>query len=116
MKYKLVIIVRRDLKMSRGQICSDAIRATIMSMDISNSNIVDTWRKHGMRKIILQTNSLKDFTELHKKLSKKHIDSIFVYNNNLMPIVNQRGNVTTMAIEIIDEKRIDNLIKDFKLL
>ena len=116
MNYTLVIITRQDLKMNRGLICSDAIRATIMAMDISNPNVVDIWRKNGMRKLILKTESLKDFTELHKKLSKKHIDSTFVHNNNLIPMIRHRGNATMMAIEIIDEKRIDNLIKNFKLL
>ena len=116
MNYQLVIIVRKDLKMCHGLICSDVVRAAIMSMDISNPNVVNMWRKNGMRKLILKTNTLNDFTNLHKSLSKNNIDTVFVYNNNLMPIVNQRGNATTMAIEIIDEKRIDNLIKDFKLL
>ena len=116
MNYKLVIITRQDLKMNRGLICSDAIRAAIMAIDISNSNVVDIWRKNGMCKLILKTNTLSDFTELHKSLSNDHIDSVFVYNNNLLPTVSNRGNATIMAIEIIDEKRINKYIKDFKLL
>ena len=63
MTLKQVIVVRTDLKMSKGKIASQVSHASVEAVLKSNKNIVEIWRKEGMKKIILK---VKDLDELDR--------------------------------------------------
>ena len=64
MGYKQVIVVRADLGMSKGKIAAQAAHASLeaamktMSTDkIRKEGIFESWRKEGMKKVVLKVES-----------------------------------------------------------
>ena len=114
MKYKQVIIIRKDLKMGCGKMCGQAAHGSILSMIISNQDVTNDWINEGMRKIVLKTNSLEELQDLNKRLTENNIKSTFVNDFGLTQV--EHGTATTLAVEILDENIIDEYINEFKLL
>ena len=63
MQYKLVILVRDDLKLPKGKMSAQAGHAAVDLVLKSDKKIVDEWRKTGAGKIVLK---VKDEKELFK--------------------------------------------------
>jgi len=114
MKYKQVIIIRKDLKMGCGKMCGQTAHGSILSMIISNQDVVNEWINEGMRKIVLKTNSLEELQDLNKLLTENNIKSTFVHDFGLTQVKN--GTATTLAVEVVDECLINEYISEFKLL
>ncbi|HIP66930.1 MAG TPA: peptidyl-tRNA hydrolase, partial [Candidatus Nanopusillus sp.] len=47
MKYKLVVLVRRDLKISCGKLAVQVAHAAVECVLSSKNEIVEQWRKEG---------------------------------------------------------------------
>ena len=63
MEYKLVILVREDLKLPKGKMAAQVGHAAVDATMKSDKNIVDIWKKTGAGKIVLK---VKDESELFK--------------------------------------------------
>lgn len=64
MDYKQVIVIRTDLKMSKGKMCAQAAHASldaalkVMKTDkVLKSDIFKKWRSEGMKKVVLKVSS-----------------------------------------------------------
>ena len=63
MEYKLVILVREDLKLPKGKMAAQVAHAAVDAAMKSDKTIVDLWKKNGAGKIVLK---VKDEEELFK--------------------------------------------------
>lgn len=72
MELKQVILVRNDLKMSKGKIAAQASHASVECVmkslkSAAKKELVRKWHSEGMMKIVVKVNSLE---ELHKYIQQ----------------------------------------------
>ncbi|MFH1182317.1 MAG: aminoacyl-tRNA hydrolase, partial [Candidatus Woesearchaeota archaeon] len=53
MPYKLVVVVRKDLKLPKGKLAVQVAHAAVDAVLSSDKGIVDEWRSEGGKKIAL---------------------------------------------------------------
>ncbi|MHA1972379.1 MAG: peptidyl-tRNA hydrolase Pth2 [Candidatus Hodarchaeales archaeon] len=72
-EYKQVIILRKDLKMSKGKAAAQAshaaVAATIKVMREKRKDF-DAWWRTGQRKVVLAIDSESDLIQIEKKLRR----------------------------------------------
>ncbi|NCC70663.1 aminoacyl-tRNA hydrolase, partial [bacterium] len=64
---KQIILVRKDLGMSKGKIGAQCAHASVEAVFQSNSKLVSKWRSSGMKKIVLGVENLEELENLLKK-------------------------------------------------
>lgn len=62
-EYKQVILVREDLKLTKGKMSAQASHASVGAVLKSHKDDIAKWQEQGMKKIILK---VKDKQELYK--------------------------------------------------
>ncbi len=114
MDYKQVILVRTDLKLPKGKMAAQVAHACVEAVLRSKEDMVDTWRKEGMRKIVLK---VADEKELYKyiQLAKdaKFITSIITDAGRT---VVEPGTVTCGAIGPAKEKDVDKITGNLPMM
>ena len=60
MEYKQVILVRQDLKMSKGKMAAQVAHASVEAMLKSHKDDIKKWRAQGMGKIVLKVANEKE--------------------------------------------------------
>ena len=72
MSSKQVIIIRSDLKMPKGKLAVQVAHASVEAVLGSSGEKVRSWRKEGMKKIVLKVDDEKELkTYLRKARSLK---------------------------------------------
>ncbi|AGK60276.1 peptidyl-tRNA hydrolase [Archaeoglobus sulfaticallidus PM70-1] len=114
MEYKQVIVVRDDLKLSRGKLSVQVAHASILGYEASNKKIVDAWRKSGQKKIVLKVKDLQEMMMVKYKAEKEGLVTALVRDAGLTEI--PPGTVTALAIGPDEEKKIDRVTGNLPLL
>jgi len=108
------IIVRQDLKMSKGKIANQCCHASIGAARNLPNHMIETWfTKHKQTKIILKINSLKDLVELEYELQKLGLKPYLVKNLTKDKWMNH---LTCIGVGPYDDKKLEKLVKELKLL
>lgn len=98
-KFKMTIVVRKDLQMSTGKIAAQvahgALEAYKKSLK-SNPDFVANWEKaSGSAKIVLQINSLKEILELSDLATKLNITHAIISDAGRTEV--EPGTITVIA-------------------
>ena len=56
--YKQVIIVRKDLKLSRGKLAVQVAHASLEAFKKANKIVKEKWARHGAKKVVVKVNDL----------------------------------------------------------
>ena len=67
MDYKQVILVREDLKLTRGKMSAQASHASVGAVLKSHKDDIKKWQDCGMKKVVLK---VKDLAELYSYKQK----------------------------------------------
>ena len=121
-KVVMILIVRSDFKMSKGQIASKVADVTqyIIEECIQRKYIpYTTWKKfHASQKIILKINSLREFYELHLKLIE--LSSELSFPIKLVKVEQKIKSAENIPIVLafgpIKTNRVEHLVANLKLL
>ena len=70
---KQAIVIRSDLKMGKGKMCSQACHASISSFLKSDSKARERWLSDGMKKIVLKVQSEKDLRSILREARKEKL-------------------------------------------
>ena len=70
MELKQVILVRTDLKMSKGKTAAQASHASVECTLQSDADMVAQWKAQGMKKVVLKVQSIAELQK-YKELAKK---------------------------------------------
>jgi len=114
MDYKQVIVIRSDLKLSKGKAASQAAHASLEAFKKADKRIVNTWEAEGSKKVILKTDSLKELKDLFKKAKSSKLPVSMIRDAGKTHI--KRGTTTCIAIGPEKEESIDRITKHLKLL
>ncbi len=111
---KQVILVRKDLKLSKGKMAAQASHASVEAVLESNKSDVTEWRSQGMKKSVL---GVADKSELLKfKQLAKDSGLVVALITDAGRTHLEPGTMTCLAIGPASEAKIDSITGQLKLI
>jgi peptidyl-tRNA hydrolase, PTH2 family len=114
MEYKQVILVRGDLKLSKGKMSSQVSHGSVEATLKSDKDKVRSWRNQGMKKVILRVDNEKELLK-HKKLA----DELNLVNSLIKDAGRTEikpGTLTCLAIGPDLVEKVDKVSKNLKMV
>lgn len=118
-EYKQVIVVRTDIKMSKGklavQVAHAAVEAVIkcFEMNICRDNIY-LWRSQGQKKVVVKVKSLDDLFKIKKEAEELGLIAVLITDAGLTEL--PPGTITSLAIGPAPSHIIDRITRSLPLL
>jgi len=115
-KYKQVIIIRSDLKMSCGKAAAQACHASVSAAEKTrkvNLSLWRDWMEEGQRKIILKVASEKEILEVKGKAEESRIPAALISDMGLTEL--PPGTVTALGIGPAPSNFVDKITGNFPL-
>ena len=117
MRFKQVIIVRKDLKLSKGKMAAQVAHASLESFlrtRKKHPEIAKSWLQEGAKKVILLAENEKHLFTLKKEASAKKIQNVLIRDAGLTQL--EPGTITCLGIGPFKEKEIDEVTGELKLV
>ena len=112
--YKQVIVVRTDIKMSKGKVAAQCAHAAVDAAHKADKKIMDTWKKEGQKKIIVKARSEAELIGLKEKCKKLKISSSLIADAGRTELV--PGTLTALGIGPDEEEKINKVTGSLPLL
>jgi len=116
MQYKLVVVIRQDIKISAGKMAAQVAHASVscaLKAKASKTKLFSDWFDEGQRKVVLKVDRLQDLEELQKKANIAGLITEKVVDAGLTEI--PPGTVTCLGIGPAKEIEIDKITGNLKL-
>lgn len=117
-KNKQVYIMRKDLGMRQGKMCSQAAHAMSYAFDNypkSMKNIWNEWKEEGEPKITVRVDSIEEFKAVKEKLNNASIPFFEVIDRGHTEF-NGKQTLTCCVAGPWPVEEIDKITKNLKLL
>jgi PTH2 family peptidyl-tRNA hydrolase len=111
---KQAIIIRKDLKMEKGKIASQASHASIAAFLKARKSDKDEWLRGGMKKVVLKVDDLKELKRIHKIAKSNKLPCEIIRDAGLTQI--KPRTTTALGIGPASDKKIDKITGKLKLL
>ena len=111
---KQVIVVRNDLRMSKGKLAAQVAHASLSSSQAASKRMIKQWEEEGQKKVILKARNLKQLKELERECKKLKIHTSLIIDagsTELLP-----GTVTCLGIGPDEDSRVDKVTGSLPLL
>ena len=116
-KYKQVIVMRIDLKMSRGKIAAQAGHAAVSAAEEARKKRPDWWSawiEEGQRKIAVKARSEQELLELERQAKRLRLPSAMVCDKGLTEL--PPDTITCLGIGPAPSSQVDKVTGKLKLL
>ena len=113
-EYKQCIVIREDLKLSKGKAAAQAAHASILSYELATLRDRKKWKEQGQKKVILKVNSLDEIYKLEKEAKKLGLPYAIIEDAGLTEI--PPGTVTAIGIGPASAEEVDKVTKHLELL
>ena len=116
-KYKQVILIRTDLKMSAGKKVAQGAHASVIAVENArkhHTSELQSWLQEGQKKVALKIQSMEDLTHAYDQATRARLPCSIIRDAGLTQL--EPGTTTAVAIGPADEKEIDKITGKFKLL
>jgi PTH2 family peptidyl-tRNA hydrolase len=111
---KQVIIVRKDLKLSKGKMASQVSHASVEAVLRSDKKIVSKWRDTGMKKVVVECADKKELFSLKMQAEQAGIVSALIADAGRTEV--EPGTETCLAIGPDSEEKIDKISCKLKMV
>ncbi|WP_321428983.1 peptidyl-tRNA hydrolase Pth2 [uncultured Methanolobus sp.] len=113
-EYKQCIIIRDDLKLSKGKLAVQVAHAAVSASEWAERSILDKWKEGGQKKVVLRVPVLKDLFELKEVARRQGLPTALIQDAGLTQIA--PGTVTVLGIGPAKADDIDKVTGNLKLL
>ena len=116
-KYKQAIIIRTDLKMSKGKIAAQAGHAAVSAAEEARKKHPEwweSWLEEGQCKVALRVESEQELLRLQKEAKVSSLPSALVTDRGLTEI--PPGTITCLGIGPAPSSLIDKITGELPLL
>ncbi len=112
--YKQVIVVRNDIKMSKGKMAAQSSHAAVDASHKVDKKILDAWKKEGQKKVILKVKSEGELLELAEKCKKMKLVHSLITDAGRTEL--EPGTITALGIGPDTEEKINKVTGSLKLM
>ena len=113
-EYKQCIILREDLKLSKGKAAAQAAHASLVSYECTPARDRNNWKQQGQKKVVLKVQSLEELYGVKDEAEKQGLPCAIVEDAGLTEI--PPGTVTALGIGPARAEEIDKVTKHLELL
>jgi len=114
MAHKQAILVRMDLKMSRGKIASQCAHAAVEAVQNSDKNSVAAWRSEGAKKVVLKVANEDELLNYWRKAKAAKLATALITDAGRTEVA--PGTKTCLGIGPASEVKIDKIASSLKML
>ncbi|MFC1722507.1 peptidyl-tRNA hydrolase Pth2 [Nanoarchaeota archaeon] len=114
MEYKMVILVRQDLKLPKGKMSAQVGHAAVEAVLRSSDEKVDEWRNEGQKKIVLKVKDEKEMLQYVQKAKLKKLVAAVITDAGKTVIA--PGTKTCVGIGPDDEDVIDGVTGELPMM
>ena len=114
MEYKQVILIRTDLKMSKGKMSAQAAHASTEAVLKSHKDDIAKWRKQGMKKAVLRADSKQDLLKYKQQAEDIGLITALITDAGRTEL--EPGTITCLGIGPDKEEKIDKITGELKLI
>lgn len=114
MVFKQVIVVRTDLKMSRGKIAAQSAHAAVSVIEKVDKKILASWKREGQKKVVVKVKSEEELSGLKAKCETLKLPCSLVIDAGLTEL--KPGTSTVLAIGPDNEGKINKATGSLALL
>lgn len=114
---KMVLIVRSDLKLTKGKLATQVAHAAVICFKNTlekESSLAKKWLKVGQPKIVLKVDSLAQLEDLKTLAEESNVTTALVLDAGRTQIA--PGTATCLGLGPDYDEKLDALVKDLKLL
>ena len=115
--YKMVIVVRSDLKMSKGKIAAQAGHAAVTASEYARKNRPEWWNpwiSEGQCKIAVKIKSEEDIIEIERKARNSGLPVALIVDRGLTEI--PPNSITCLGIGPAPANKVDTITGKLSLL
>ncbi|MFX1474542.1 MAG: peptidyl-tRNA hydrolase Pth2 [Promethearchaeota archaeon] len=115
--YKQVLVIRTDLKMSRGKIGVQAAHAAVSAAEEARRHHSSWWRRwlnEGQKKVAVKVASKEELLAIREKAAKLGLPCIVIRDRGLTEI--KPGTLTALGIGPAPNADVDKVTSDLPLL
>ncbi len=112
--YKQVIVVRSDLKLSKGKLAAQVAHASLEAYKKADKRDVEEWESVGTKKIVLKVSDEKELMEIYQKLKDAKLKPSLIKDAGLTEIPS--GTITCLGVGPVEEKIVDKITGKLKMV
>ena len=111
---KQAILVRKDLKLSKGKMGAMCAHASVEATLRSSRFKVNPWRKNGMKKVILKVDNLRELMKYQRIAKKEKVVATIIKDAGRTEL--KPGTITCLGIGPDKEEKIDKISGKLKIM
>jgi PTH2 family peptidyl-tRNA hydrolase len=114
---KMVIVARKDLKLSKGKLAVQACHAAIYTYNSAMKKCPDkvkAWEREGAKKIVVVVADEKELLSLHSDIPDALPKSMIIHDAGLTHL--DPGTATCFALGPYDDEILDRYTGNLKLV
>ncbi len=111
--YKQVLIVRADLKLSKGKMAAQAAHASLEAYKKAEASDIEEWESSGTKKIVLKVADEKELMEIYNRLKENKMKPSLIKDAGHTEI--PAGTTTCVGVGPVEENIVDKVTGKLKM-
>ena len=112
--YKQVIVIRRNLKLSRGKLAAQVAHASLEAYRRADRRIAEAWESSGSKKVVLRAENARELMELRRKARAEKLPAALIRDAGHTEV--PAGTITALGIGPEKETKINKITGKLKML